>query len=61
MLLEYELINEKTYIKSIYQIKDIDDNILYTKTIDHNTYTYFEKKLIKTKMFFIILIKVLKK
>ena len=50
MLLEYELINEKTYIKSIYQIKDIDDNILYTKTIDH-TYTYFEEKINKMKMF----------
>ena len=45
MLLEYELIQEKTYIKSIYEIKDIDDNTLYTKTIDRNTYTYFENKL----------------
>ena len=45
MLLEYELINEKVYIKSIYEIKDMDNNTLYTKTIDHNTYTYFENKL----------------
>ena len=46
MLLEYEFINEKVCIKSIYEIKDMDNNTLYTKTIDHNTYTYFENKLI---------------
>ena len=39
--LEYELIQEKTYIRSIYAIKDINNNFLYIKTIDHNTYTYF--------------------
>ena len=43
--LEYELIQEKTYIRSIYEIKDINNNFLYIKTIDHNTYTYFENKL----------------
>ena len=47
ILLEYELIQEKTYTKSIYQMKDIDDNILYTKTIDHNTYGVCSSKLRK--------------
>ena len=51
--LEYELVQEKTYIRSIYEIKDINNNFLYIKTIDHNTYTYFENKLfINEKIFY---------
>ena len=61
MSLEYEFINENAYIKSIYEIKDIENNSLYTKTIDHSTYTYFENKLFINENIFLILIKVLKK
>ena len=43
--MEYELIQEKPYIRSIYAIKDMNNNFLYIKTIDHHTYTYFENKL----------------
>ena len=43
--LEYELIQEKSYIRSIYEIKDMNNNFLYIKTIDHHTYAYFENKL----------------
>ena len=43
--LEYEHINEKAYIKSIYEIKDMNDNSLYIKTVEHHEYTYFENKM----------------
>ena len=33
------------YIKSIYELKDIDDNTLYIKTVDHCDYTYFSNRL----------------
>ena len=46
MSLEYELNNEKAYIKSIYEIKDMDDNVLYIKTVDHHEYTYFKNELL---------------
>ena len=61
MLLEYEYMNEKVYIKSIYEIKGIDDHTLYTKTINHNTYAYFENKLFINENIFYNFIKSIEK
>ena len=53
MSLEYELINEKAYMKSIHEIKDMDDNVLYIKTVDHHEYTYFKNKLLINENIFL--------
>ena len=44
VLLNYTDINDKIYVKSIYQIKN-NDMILYTNIIDHNKYSYFDNYL----------------
>ena len=43
-LLNYTNINDKIYVKSIYQIKN-NDTDLYTNIIDHNKYSYFDNHL----------------
>ena len=44
--LEYRDIDDRHYIKSIYEIFDENNNSLYIKSINNNEYNYFSNKLI---------------
>ena len=44
--LEYRNINDRNYVKNIYEIFDENNNRLYIKTISNNEYNYFSNKLI---------------
>ena len=53
MLLEYENINEKNYVNTIYEILDENNNSLYNATINNNDYQYFSNKVsIKENIFY---------
>ena len=53
MLLEYENINEKIYLNTIYEILDENNNSLYISTINNNDYQYFSNKVsIKENIFY---------
>ena len=53
MLLEYENINEKIYVNTIYEILDENNNSLYISTINNNNYQYFSNKVsIKENIFY---------
>ena len=43
--LQYENISERSYVKSIYQIFDENDNSLYIKSMNNNDYQYYLKKI----------------
>ena len=45
MLLEYENINEKIYVNTVYEIFDENDNSLYISTVNNNDYQYFSNKV----------------
>ena len=44
--LEYQDIDDRHYIKSIYEIFDENNNSLYIKSLNKNEYNYFSNKLI---------------
>ena len=44
--LEYRNINDRSYVKNIYEILDENNNRLYIKTISNDEYLYFSNKLI---------------
>ena len=53
MLLEYENINEKIYVNTVYEILDENNNSLYISTINNNDYNYFSNKIsIKENIFY---------
>ena len=53
ILLEYENINEKIYVNTIYEILDENNNSLYISTINNNEYQYFLNKVsIKENIFY---------
>ena len=53
MLLEYENINEKNYVNTVYEIFDENNNSLYISTINNNDYQYFSNKVsIKENVFY---------
>ena len=53
MLLEYENINEKIYVNTVYEILDENNNSLYISTINNNDYKYFSNKVtIKENIFY---------
>ena len=39
--LQYESISERSYVKTIYELFDENDNSLYIKSVTNNNYTYF--------------------
>ena len=45
MLLEYEIIYEKNYVNTVYEIFDENNNSLYISTINNNDYKYFSNKV----------------
>ena len=52
MLLEYENINEKIYVNTVYEILDENNNSLYISTINNNDYNYFSNKISKKENIF---------
>ena len=44
--LEYRHINDRNYVKNIYEILDENDNSLYIKSASNNGYTYFSNRVI---------------
>ena len=53
MSLEYENINEKIYVNTVYEIFDENNNSLYIATINNNNYQYFSNKVsIKENIFY---------
>ena len=43
--LQYEDISERSYVKSVYQIFDENDNSLYIKSVNNNDYQYYSNKI----------------
>ena len=53
MLLEYENINEKNSVNTVYEILDENNNSLYISTINNDDYQYFSNKVsIKENIFY---------
>ena len=53
MLLEYENINEKIYVNTVFEILDENNNSLYISTINNNDNQYFSNKVsIKENIFY---------
>ena len=50
--LEYRRINDRNYIKNIYEILDENDNSLYVKSASNNEYSYFSNRVIIDKNIF---------
>ena len=59
--LEYRNINDRNYIKNIYEILDENNNRLYIKTISNDEYSYFSNKVIIDEEIFYTFIKNIKK
>ena len=43
--LQYENISERSYVKSLYQLFDENDNSLYIKSVNNNDYKYYSNKI----------------
>ena len=43
--LEYENISERTYVKTLYELFDENDNSLYIKSVDNSEYSYYSNKI----------------
>ena len=60
--LQYEVILERNYVKTIYKIfDDDDDNNLYIKAVANNNYAYFSNRVIVDENIFINFTKNIKK
>ena len=43
--LEYENISERSYVKTLYELLDENDNSLYIKSVNNNDYSYYSNKI----------------
>ena len=43
--LQYEDISKRSYVKSVYQIFDENDNSLYIKSVNNNDYQYYSNEI----------------
>ena len=43
--LEYRDIDDRNYVKNIYEVFDEDDNSLYIKSVSNNDYSYYSNKI----------------
>ena len=43
--LEYENISERSYVKTLYELFDENDNSLYIKSVNNNDYSYYSNKI----------------
>ena len=59
--LEYRNINDRNYVKNIYEILDENNNRLYIKTISNDEYLYFSNKVIINENIFYTFTKNVKK
>ena len=59
--LEYRNINDRNYVKNIYEILDKNNNRLYIKTISNDEYLYFSNKVIINENIFYTFTKNVKK
>ena len=59
--LQYEDISERSYVKSLYQIFDENDNSLYIKSVNNNDYQYYSNKIFIDENIFYNFIKDIKK
>ena len=59
--LEYRSINDRNYIKNIYEILDENNNRLYIKTISNDEYSYFSNRVIIDENIFYTFTKNIKK
>ena len=59
--LEYRNINDRNYVKNIYQIMDENDNSLYIKSVNNSEYPYFSNKVTIYEDIFINFTKNIKK
>ena len=46
ILLEYQSISNRNYVKTIYEIFDGNDNSLYVKSVNNNDYLYHSNKIL---------------
>ena len=59
--LEYRRINDKNYIKNIYEILDGNDNSLYIKSASNSEYSYFSNRVVIDEEIFYTFTKNIKK
>ena len=59
--LEYRRINDRNYVKNIYEILDENDNSLYIKSASNNEYSYFSNRVIIDEEIFYTFTKNIKK
>ena len=59
--LEYRNINDRNYVKNIYEILDENDNSLYIKSASNSEYSYFSNRVVIDEEIFILLLRILKK
>ena len=59
--LQYESISERSYVKTIYQLLDENDNSLYIKSASNNEYSYFSNRVIVDEDIFLNFTKDIKK
>ena len=45
LLLEYQSMSNRNYVKTIYEIFDENDNSLYVKSVTNNDYPYYSNKI----------------
>ena len=59
--LEYRRINDRNYVKNIYEILDENDNSLYIKSASNSEYSYFSNRVIIDEEIFYTFTKNVKK
>ena len=59
--LEYRRINDRNYVKNIYEILDVNGNSLYIKSASNNEYSYFSNRVIIHEEIFYTFTKNIKK
>ena len=59
--LEYRRINDRNYVKNIYEILDENNNRLYIKTISNDEYSYFSNRVVIDEEIFYTFTKNIKK
>ena len=45
IFLQYQNISERSYVKTIYELLDENDNSLYIKSVNNNEYSYYSNKI----------------
>ena len=59
--LEYENISERSYVKTLYELFDENDNSLYIKSVNNNDYSYYSNKIFIDESIFYNFTKSIKK